>query len=398
MIKKLVIIVLVVLALTGVSTTILFAQENSIEKKNDLEKQIKEYEEKISNLRNEKNTLSSQIEYMDTQIYLTKLKTQETSQKIETTEYEIGTLDNWIGDLNVSLDQLSKTMLERIVAGYKTRQASVIDIIFDSTSTSDLVNKLKYFEVARDTNRKVLMEVQEAKLNYEEQKKLREKKKEELANLEKDLENQQTLLTSQQEAKRTLLTQTQNDEVNYQNLLAKLKSEYAAIQGIVSGAGTETELGEVTKGSSIASVIPGASCNSSGGHLHFIVQENGGVTDPFRFLKSVDSNNCSGSSCGSGDGDSFSPAGNWDWPLAPQIKMNQGYGTTWAVRNTYVGNIYNSHNGIDITGSSSNVLAVADGTLYRGSYAGSGGCALPYVKLTHKDSNITTLYLHVYSQ
>lgn len=398
MLKKLISLTLVVLALTWVSTTILLAQENSVEKKNDLEKQIKEYEEKINSLRSEKNTLSSQIEYMDTQIYLTKLKTQETSQKIETTEYEIETLDDWIGDLDVSLDQLSKTMLKRIAAGYKTRQASVIDIIFDATSASDLVNKLKYFEVARETNRKVLMEVQEAKLNYEEQKKLREKKKKDLANLEKDLENQQTLLASQQEAKKTLLIQTQNDEVSYQILLSKLKSEYAAIQGIVSGAGTETELGEVTKGAAIASVIPGASCNSSGGHLHFIVQENGSVTDPFRFLKSVDSNNCSGSSCGSGDGDSFSPAGNWDWPLNPQIKMNQGYGTTWAVRNTYVGNIYNSHNGIDITGSSYNVSAVADGTLYRGSYSGSGGCALPYVKLTHKDSNITTLYLHVYSQ
>ncbi len=398
MIKKSLTIALVVLTFSWVSTTVLFAQENSAQKRNDLEKQIKEYEEKIVDLRNQKSTLASQIEYMDTQIYLTKLKTQETSKKIETTEYEIETLDNWIGDLDTSLDRLSETMLKRIVAGYKTRKASVIDIIFDTTSATELVNKFKYFEIARDTNKKVLLEVQEAKLNYEEQKKLREKKKEDLADLEKDLEKQEVLLASQQEAKKTLLTQTQNDEVTYQNLLAKLRSEYAAIQGIVSGAGTETEIGDVAKGDTIASVIPGASCNSSGGHLHFITQENGSVTDPFRFLKSVDSNNCSGSSCGSGDGDSFSPTGTWDWPLSPQIKMSQGYGTTWAVRNTYVGSIYSSHNGIDITGSSNNVAAVADGTLYRGSYSGSGGCALPYVKLTHKDSNIVTLYLHVYSK
>ena len=54
------------------------------------------------------------------------------------------------------------------------------------------------------------------------------------------------------------------------------------------------------------------------------------------------------------------------------------------------------HNGIDINGSSNNVLSVSDGDIYRGSY--SIGCTLPYVKLIHKDSNIVTFYLHVYSQ
>jgi murein DD-endopeptidase MepM/ murein hydrolase activator NlpD len=76
--------------------------------------------------------------------------------------------------------------------------------------------------------------------------------------------------------------------------------------------------------------------------------------------------------------------------------MYQGYGNTWAVKNTWVGRIYNFHNGIDIIGSSTEVKAVADGTLYRGSY--SVGCPLLYVKLAHKDSNITTLYLHVYAK
>ena len=66
------------------------------------------------------------------------------------------------------------------------------------------------------------------------------------------------------------------------------------------------------------------------------------------------------------------------------------------MRNTWVGRIYSFHNGIDITGSSSNVYAVADGTLYRGSYA--VGCTLSYAKLAHKDSNVATLYLHVYPQ
>ncbi|MFQ5452460.1 MAG: hypothetical protein ACE5DQ_02770, partial [Candidatus Paceibacterota bacterium] len=64
--------------------------------------------------------------------------------------------------------------------------------------------------------------------------------------------------------------------------------------------------------------------------------------------------------------------------------------------NTWAGRIYRFHNGVDIIGSSSNVRAVNDGVLYRGSY--SVGCALQYVRLVHKDSNVSTLYLHVYAQ
>lgn len=205
--------------------------------KNELQKKIDEYERKLSEARSQKNTLASQIEYMDTQIYITGLKTQETTEKIKTTKYEIDTLDDWIGDLDTSLDQLSKTMLGRIIAGYKTRQATVIDIIFDSSSASDLVNKLKYYEVARDSNKKVLLEVQEAKLNYEEQKKLREKKKDELDKLKETLVAQEADLKLQQDAKRNLLQVTQNDENNYSRLLEEAKRQIAAYKSFVQTTG-----------------------------------------------------------------------------------------------------------------------------------------------------------------
>ena len=179
---------------------------------------------------------------------------------------------------------------------------------------------------------------------------------------------------------------TKNDEVTYQNLLEQAKTEYSSIQQITSGGGSESLLGNVSKGQRIATLISGQSCNSNGKHLHFIVQEGGSAINPFDKLKPVDSVNDS-------NGDVFNPSGSWDWPLSPTIYLHQGFGNTWFVR-TY--SWYPTHDGIDITGSSDYVSAVADGALYKGSYSGFNGCALSYVKLKHKDSNITTLYLHVY--
>lgn len=374
-----------------VGAKIIFAQDSV-----DIQKKIAEYQKKLEEIRSQKNTLSSQIQYMDTQIYLTGLKIQETEKNIIITQKEMEILSSRIKGLDNSLNYLSKLLLNQVVEGYKNRSISLFTILLDSSSAHDLINRVKYLKTAQENNQKILIQVQETKLNFEEQKKLREEKKIQLDELITTLESQKISLNNQKAAKQKLLVITQNDEAVYQNLLAQAQAEYAAIQGIVAGGGSEIQLRDVGRGDIIAYEITGPSCNSSGGHLHFMVQDNGTVNNPFNYLKPVDYRNCSGSSCNSGDGDSFNPRGSWDWPLRPPIELEQGYGNTWGVRNTWVGRIYSFHNGVDINGSSNDILAVADGTLYKGIY--SVGCPLFYVKLVHKNSNIVTYYLHVYAK
>lgn len=364
--------------------------------RDDCKKKIEELERQVASLSKQSQTLSSQIAYMNTQINLTSARITQTEKNIEATQEEIENLGGRIESLNKSLDSLTRILLFKITKGYKQRRASMFDILLDPDNAASLINRVKYVQAARNSDHFLALKLERTKVSYEDQKDLREKKKQDLEKLKSTLATQKINLDSQRAAKQQLLAVTKNDEKVYQALLARARAEFAAIQGIVSGAGTETKIRDVSKGESIAFIIPGRSCNSSGSHLHFIVQDGGGVKNPFSYLKPVDFQNCSGSSCGSGDGDPFNPSGDWNWPLSPQIKMYQGYGETWAVRNTWAGRIYRFHNGVDIIGSSSNVRAVNDGVLYRGSY--SVGCALQYVRLVHKDSNVSTLYLHVYAQ
>lgn len=366
--------------------------------KEECEKKIEEYTQKLQTARAQKDTLSSQIQYMDSQIDLTAVKIKSTEFYIKKTTEEIEKLGLKIDELNSSLDYLGKILLEKIVESYKNRRVSFLESLLSRHKGSTFVKRLKYIKTAQENDKNLAYRVQQTKVNFEDQKNLREKKKEELNNLKSTLDNQKAALGSQKNAKQKLLEITKNDEKVYQSLLEKTRSEYAAIQGIVAGAGVENKLRDVKHGDVIAHMIGGPSCNSSGGHLHFMVKDGDNVSNPFSYLKSTDVRNCSGSSCGSSDGDPFNPTGSWDWPLKPTIDFSQGFGTTWAVRNTWVGRIYNSHSGIDIRGSSDEVLAVADGELFRGSFSGGGGCALPYVKLVHTGSNISTFYLHVYSQ
>ncbi len=202
--------------------------------------------EKLNSLKEQKNTLSSQIQYMDTEIYLATLKIQDTEQKIIDTQKEIDLLTSRIGGLDNSLSYLSKLLINRVVNGYKNQSVTVFDIVLNSDNAGELINKLKYYKTIEQNNQKVLIQVQEAKLNDEQQKQLREKKKVELDDLTKSLQAQKSSLDLQKNQKQQLLTETQNDETTYQRLLAQAQAQLAGFTRFVNSQGGASLLSNQT--------------------------------------------------------------------------------------------------------------------------------------------------------
>lgn len=192
---------------------------------------------KKNELSQRRNTLSSEIQYMDTQIYLTNLQIQNTEQKIISTGKEIDLLGSRIEGLDQSLDYISRLLLDKIVQTYKQREISLFGLLFDSQNADDLLTKIKYVKTARDNNQRLLVQVQEAKSNFEEQKKMREEKKLELDQLTETLNGQKISLDSQKIQKQKLLADTRNDEANYQRLISQAQSQLAGFKSFVSNAG-----------------------------------------------------------------------------------------------------------------------------------------------------------------
>lgn len=304
--------------------------ETQQEKLEHLNQQITEYTQKISELQAKAGTLANQIAQFDAQIRLTELK-------IDQTQEQIILLGGRIDQLQLSLDDLKGAFSQRAVETYRmSRLSDSAIILFSSPDISKAVSRYHYLQRIQESDRKLLEKLESAQTSYITQK-------DELVDLEAVLGAQKEQLDGQKAAKDHLLMETKNDEAKYQALLAQAKAEFEAIQAIIAGKGDETEVGKVGKGERIASIIQGPSCNSNGTHLHFIVSQSGAALNPFNYLKPVDYENCSGSACGSGDGDAFNPAGSWDWPISPPIKFSQGFGYTWAVQNSWVGRIYTFH-------------------------------------------------------
>ena len=358
------------------------AQESTDQKLQRLSQEIAQYEKEVARLQTQANTLSNQISQYNAQIRLTTLKITQVEEKIVL-------LGGRIDQLEISLTSLTNAFTNRAVETYKmARLGDVLLLLVTASDLNGAVSRFHYLRKIQDADRELLVRLQEAQTSYVIEKESQE-------DLQIQLRDEKAKLDSQKAAKAELLKVTKNDEKRYQELLSQARSELEAIQAILAGKGSESQVGHVGEGERIASVIQGASCNSSGTHVHFIVSQAGVTHNPFSYLNSVSYDNCSGPYCGSPDGDPFNPSGGWNWPINPSIKFNQGYGVTWAVRNTWLGSIYGFHNGIDVSGTSSEVKAVKAGTLFRGSYIGSGACTLRYVRVDHDENDLETFYLHI---
>ncbi len=346
-------------------------------------------EGKISELQSKKVTLNSTIQLLNGRISIQELQIRSTEVELQRLEREVTELTDRIQGLDVSLDQLSEVLLERIQRQYKALRESHVTPAIASDTMSEVVFRAEYVEQTGQRTADAMARAEEQRLHYDEQKILKEQKQEEVQQKQLQLEKEQGVLSNQRSEQQFLLTETQSNEQKFQAELAKTLAEVQAIQSIIAGRGSESSGGKVKEGARIASVIQGASTCSTGTHLHFEVVKDKLNLNPAGYLKptSIQWNN-------SPDG-SFGFGGDWEWPLIDPVRITQGYGMTyWArVKRAYGGA---PHTGIDMVSASGNatVKAVVDGELFRGSIRCGGG-QLKYVRVKHEDDGYSTYYLHV---
>jgi len=340
---------------------------------------------KINESQAEQKTLAATITYLNSQINLAQAQIAKTQSELSTLHTEITELAGKISSIDYSLDDLTTLFISRVQSSYKEQYSSDLVLsIFNAEGFSDFFRRFQYIQRVRDHDREVMIALESARLDFDRQKQVKEEKQAEVEILQQQLEVQERSLAEQKKAKDQLLTQTKNNEQQYQQLLSQALAEKAAIEAaLVSGV----KVGPVKRGDPIALVgnsgYPGC---STGKHLHFEIRQGGTWVNPGNFLESksvYDEDLGSDISLGSGS---------WAWPIEDKIRLTQHFGQTpYSWRYSYSGGI---HTGFDMVSTSSDVIrAPEDGDLFKSSQA-CGSSTINIVYIEHA-GDLISLYLHV---
>lgn len=342
-------------------------------------------QDKINSNREEQTTLKQVISTINSKINLAQGQINQTLVQISELEKEIGVLGGVLDKVNESIIDLSKIYQARVRESFRRSRVSPIFQIFATSNFGEFFTKVKYLETIKIKDQLILKELDSSRKDYDQRRQSKVDKQKEIESLKVKLEEQKKTFAAQQKEKQNLLASTANDEKKFQALLAKAKAELQAIESIIAGKGSETEVKDVSPGEKIATIISGASACSTGTHLHFEVVDSGSHQSPASFLKNKDVQ------WDNSPDSPFSLTGSWEWPLNDKIRVTQGYGHT-AFSSRYAGD---KHTGIDMSSLSNlDVMAVRKGKLFRGSIACGGG-TLKYVHVKHSDDKLDTFYLHV---
>jgi len=227
-----------------------FAQETSTPSAtqlSELQDQIKNLQNKISQLQGQENTLSSQISVMDNQINLTQLRINSTRQEIVSLNKGIEITMKKEASLKKSLDNLTKILINRIVATYQASSAQSFIALLSSVSASDLLVRANYLKIIQMHDKQLIYETQQAKNDYANQKDIFEAKKVKVEALRKQLEVYSQQLDLEKQNKKALLAETQGSEANYQRLLKEAEEQLARFSGFVQRQGGASLLGSQTQ-------------------------------------------------------------------------------------------------------------------------------------------------------
>ncbi len=313
------------------------------DKLNNLQNQKQEAESKNAELEKSKTEAEAYIESVDKK--LTKLSTElyKTKQKLSKTEKKIDKTQKELDDAQVSINEQYEDMKKRIKYMYENGDTQMIDLIFNSKSVTDFLNKAEYITELAKYDRDMLDKMKETKDKIASSKSTLLEEKKNLETLKAEQEQDQANLEKLAAAK-------QEELQGYETLIAHNEATSADIEAEIAAQESRVAAAEQASRE--------AENNKTNSEKPKNTNENNKTTNS---------------------------AGVFTWPLPGHTRISSDYG--------YRGSEF--HKGIDIPAAQgTTIVAAASGTVEWSNYSTTAG---NWMGINH-GNGVYTVYMHMSSR
>lgn len=195
-----------------------------------------EYQTQIEAKRRDRITLNNQLALIETRLAKAQLDIDSVNLEIDKTNLEIQKTEIEANNLDMRIEEGEQHITNLLRLVYKQDKMTTIEMLLLNESLSDFLNQAKYLE---DTNKEIKNSVEELRADkdrLDNNKKILNKKNEELLALKKQLKEREDSLHYEQENKTYILEETKSSEKQYQELLARVKREQEQAAAEISSA------------------------------------------------------------------------------------------------------------------------------------------------------------------
>lgn len=221
------------LAITAASDSQVRQLQEDIELKqleiDKLQKKIAVYEQSLEAKRQERITLSNQLEIISEQMQALEMQAQEVQLQIDTTNLEIQSIVLQILDTEDQMNRLRLQLAEFLRTIRVQDQRTALDVLMGHRTFSDFFDQVQQLEDVEKEVARSLQELKGLQQQLNDQQAQREQKSQQLQEQKSVLEEKKAKLDEQESAKTYYLAQTKRTEKQFQSLVAQAKSEQQAI-------------------------------------------------------------------------------------------------------------------------------------------------------------------------
>jgi len=209
-------------------------------------KDLKDKQGQVTEIKNEQKTLLSQIANLGTQINKLETQIKALNNQINTCDAEITLTEEEIAEKEAEMEKQYNLLKTRIVAMYESGNISMIDVLLGADSISDFLSKYYMMNEVSNFDNNLLNKMNIQKEEIAKLKSCLEEKKGMLEKNRNDVRTKNTELASSKKVLSTKNTELENDKKALEESIdaileesQKLTAEIIKLQGTSKYAGGE---------------------------------------------------------------------------------------------------------------------------------------------------------------